>query len=100
MIHSNVFASSHRESLASYDPHDLPERTVTGIFNGTQEQETPRGMHTRREWTGYELYAFIKERQTLMGTDGDPVPTPLRGMNIDSKYCPVSVLKWRTLDGN
>jgi hypothetical protein len=95
MIYSNDFASSHRDSHASHGTQDPTKGIATGTFNGTRERRTPSEMHTRREWTDYDLYAFVKERQTLMGIHGDPVPVLLAGMNIDSRECPVGNMSRR-----
>jgi hypothetical protein len=44
----------------------------------------------RAEWPPYTLLAYEKESQMLAGKEGCRLPLDLQGMNIYSKYCPVS----------
>lgn len=90
MIHSHGPDASYGNIQASCDTQDLPNSIAPVTLHGTDISRTPSQVHTRREWTAYELYAFVLERQTLMGINGHPIPTSLWGMNIDSRNCPVS----------
>jgi len=72
------------------DTQDLPKSIAPVTIHDTDISRTPSQVHTRRKWTAYELYAFVLERQTLMGVNGHPMPTSIWGKNIDSRDCPVS----------
>lgn len=78
------------DTQTNLDTQDFPESIVPATLHGTDANKNPSKVHTRREWTDYELYAFVLERQTVMGTNGHPVPSSIWGKNIDSRDCPVS----------
>jgi hypothetical protein len=42
------------------------------------------------DWTLYKLKGYEKESEMLAGKEGCHLPSQLQGMNIYSKYCPVS----------
>jgi len=55
------------------DTQDLLKSIAPVTLHGTDTSK----VHIRKEWTNYELYAFVLERQTVMGINGHPVPSSI-----------------------
>lgn len=89
MTHSSGPDASY-DIQTNLDTQDFPESITPATLHGTDTSNSLSKVHKRREWTAYELYAFVFERQTVMGTNGHPVPSSIWGKNIDSRDCPVS----------